>query len=102
MDAASSSSDDGGDEHPDEARFIEEMYKAQESITVDPENIRRQEVMEEVARRRNAVGAEEQQDEQVRSSSSSSQQALHGIQRITRSHAPHGLTLRAGTVTAQV
>ena len=60
MDAASSSSDDGGDD-PDEqeARFIEEMYKAHETLRVDPETARQMEIVEEVKRRR-------QQDEPAR------------------------------------
>ena len=52
MDGASSSSDDGGDETPDEARFIEEMYKAHEKMKVDPETERQMEIVAEVARRR--------------------------------------------------
>ena len=52
MDGASSSSDDGGDETPDEARFIEEMYKAHEKLKVDPETARQMEIVAEVARRR--------------------------------------------------
>ena len=58
MDAASSSSDDGGDD-PDEARFIEEMYKAHEKLRVDPETARQMEIVAEVKRRR-------QQDEPAR------------------------------------
>ena len=50
-DAGSSSDEEPG---ADEARFIQEMCKEHGSLKVDPEDVRRQEIMEEVARRRSA------------------------------------------------
>ena len=55
------------DEEPgaDEARFIQEMCKEHGSLKVDPEDVRRQEIMEEVARRRSAK-QQEGTDERAR------------------------------------
>ena len=61
-DAGSSSDEEPG---ADEARFIQEMCKEHGSLKVDPEDVRRQEIMEEVARRRSAK-QQESADERAR------------------------------------